>query len=310
MGVGQSLVLFSVALQSLGKVLYGTFLSGVSVPLFILLSVCLTAVVCLVIVRARLPTGGRTVLVLVNVWTAASFIGFFFALKHLPPAILASIEIGMSLIAAIALVSVQERAWPPAVRFLACVGIVAGCAFLSWAEIEAAMANPNPALVMMAIAASAVTGIASALSAITSKKLAASGWAPASVLAHRFYLTIAVAAAWLPFEQQDLALPDATTLALIALVGAVAILTPLLLLQIALRRTDALTVMVCLAVQPILSFAISLPSPAYDWDTLTLLGVVVVTAFVGLDVVAQRNPGPASAAAPGSPRGGAWRSNP
>jgi drug/metabolite transporter (DMT)-like permease len=164
---------------------------------------------------------------------------------------------------------------------------------LSWAEIAAAMADPNSALVVTAVVASVVTGVASALCAIASKKLAVRGWAPASVLAHRFYLTIAMAAVWLPFAQPELALPDADMLALVALVGAVAVLVPLLLLQIALRSTDALTVMICLAAQPILSFVISMPSPAYDWDALTLFGVVIVTAFVGLDIVAQRHAVPA-----------------
>jgi hypothetical protein len=47
--------------------------------------------------------------------------------------------------------------------------------------------------------------------------------------------------------------------------------------------------MICLAAQPILSFLISVPSPAYDWDTLTLIGVVIVTAFVGVDIATQRS---------------------
>ncbi len=80
----------------------------------------------------------------------------------------------------------------------------------------------------------------------------------------------------------------AKTLALIVVVGAIGILLPLPLLQIALRRTVELTVMICLAVQPILSYLIALPSPAYDWNALVLLGAVLVTAFVGLDIAAQR----------------------
>ncbi len=62
----------------------------------------------------------------------------------------------------------------------------------------------------------------------------------------------------------------------------------LLLLQIALRGTDELTVMICLAAQPILSYLIALPSPAYDWNGFVLVGAVLVTAFVGLDIAAQR----------------------
>jgi hypothetical protein len=34
-------------------------------------------------------------------------------------------------------------------------------------------------------------------------------------------------------------------------------------------------------------FAIALPSPTYDWSTLTFCGVAVVTIFVALDIWAQ-----------------------
>jgi drug/metabolite transporter (DMT)-like permease len=287
MGIGQGLVFLAVALQSVGKVLYGTFLGAVSTPLFILLSICLTAGVFLAIVRCRLPQEGRAHLVLVNLWTAVTFVSFFFALKHLSPAIVAAIEIGMSLIVAVVLVSVHDKAWPRMVRLPVCAGIIAGCASLAWAEVAASISDPNPGLVWTAIAASIVTGVASAFGATASKRLSTSGWAPSAVLAHRFYLTIAAAVVWLSVEQPKLELPEANTLALIGIVGAVGILTPLLFFQIALRRIDEVALMVCLAAQPILSFLISLPSPAYDWSTPTLLGVLAVTLFVGLDIWAQ-----------------------
>ncbi len=196
----------------------------------------------------------------------------------------------MSLLTAIALASVQSRAWPRRVRVLACAGILAGCMLLSWTEIVVSTSERASALVWIAIAASAATGITSALSAITSKKLATSGWTSASILAHRFYLTIALALIWLPMEQQTMAIPPRGALALMATIGVIGVLIPLLLLQTALRQTDALTVMICMAAQPILSFALSVPSPAYDWNTLTLLGVLLVTLFVALDVHAQRRP--------------------
>ncbi len=295
MSIGQSLALFAIALQSIGKVLYGTFLIGISTPLFVLVSVCLTAAVFLTSVRFRLPKNARGLLAQANIWTAISFISLFFALKHLPPAMFASIEIGTSLLTVIALASVQSRAWPRMVRVMACAGILAGCALLSWTEIAVSSAKPTTTLVWFAILASAATGITSALSAITSKKLAASGWTSASILAHRFYLTIAVAILWLPMQQQASAMPEVSAFALMAMIGTIGILIPLLLLQIALRQTDALTVMICMAAQPILSFAFSIPSPAYDWNALTLFGVLLVTMFVAVDIHVQRRPAPSAA---------------
>ncbi len=285
---GPALTIAAVAMQSVGKVLYGTFLVSISTPLFILVSISLTAAVFLAIVRLRMPREARGMLVLANVWTAASFIGLFFALKYLPPALFACIEIGMSLLTAVALTSVQSMTWPPRIRVLACTGILAGCAVLSWAEVAASLAEPSGAMVWTAIIASMVTGTASAFSATTCRKLAINGWSSASVLAHRFYLTIAVSIAWFALESPAVAVPEPSAMALMAVVGTIGVLVPLLLLQVALRRVDELTVMICMAAQPMLSFLISVPSPAYDWSLLTLAGVGTVTVFVMLDVFMQR----------------------
>ena len=293
MSLGQSLTLLAVVLQSLGAVLYGTFLAGISTPLFVLVSLGLTSVVFLAGVRFRLPREGRGLLVLANFWTAVGFIGFFFALKHLPPALFASIEIGVSLFTALALAAVQARAWPRLVRMLACLGILAGCALLSWEQVATSFGEPSgtapsAALVWVAIIAATATGITTALSATTCKQLAASGWSSGSVLAHRFYLTVAIAAVWLPLEAVAIVVPEGSTLALMVMVAALGTLIPVLLLQVALRRTDEVTVLVCMAALPILSFLIALPSPAYEWSWITLAGVLAVTLIVGWDIWAER----------------------
>jgi drug/metabolite transporter (DMT)-like permease len=281
------LTLAAVALQSLGKVLYGTFLDGVPTPLFILVGISLTAVVFLASVQFRMPREGRGLLALTNLWTAISFISLFFALKHLPPAMFASLEIGMSLLTAITITSIQRTAWPPLMRLLACLGIGAGCALLSWAEVADSVATPSGPLVWTAIAAAIATGATSTLTATACRKLATMGWSSRAVLAHRFHLTIAVAVAWFAFGSLDIAMPGPTALGFMVLVGAVGLLLPLLLLQVALRRVDELTVMICMAAQPILSFLISLPSPAYDWNVVTFCGVLVVSLFVGVDIATQ-----------------------
>jgi len=302
MSLGQSLTLLAIVLQSLGAVLYGTFLAGISTPLFVLVSLGLTGAVFLVGVRFRLPREGRGLLVLANLWTAVGFIGFFFALKHLPPSLFASIEIGTSLLTALALTAVQARAWPLPVRALACLGILSGCALLSWEQVATSMTEPSGALVWIAIIAATATGITTALSASTCKQLAASGWNSASVLAHRFYLTVAIAAVWLPLEAVAIVVPEGSTLALMMMVAALGTLIPLLLLQAALRRTDEVSVLVCMAALPILSFLISLPSPAYEWSWITLAGVLVVTLFVGWDIWAGRVEETGDAARGGVPR--------
>lgn len=284
--LGQALILAAIALQSGGKVLYGTLLQAVASPLYVLVGMSLTALVALAFVRFRLPAKGLGEIAQANLWTAISFLSMFFALKHLPPAIFASIEIGMSLLAAILLSLVQTRVWPEIYRALACVGIVAGCSLLAWFEVSMSTVSTSSAMVWIAIAASMATGASSVLTVSSCQKLAAFGWSSCSVLAHRFYATIAAAAVWLALESGAGAQGFAVELLPgIALVSAVGILIPLLLLQMALRRVDKLSIMVLMAAQPAISFLLSALSPTYGWNLVTLLGVAMVSFFVLLDVV-------------------------
>lgn len=290
MDAGQALVLLSVLVQSAGKVLYGTLLTDVSIAAFVLLSFCLCTGVFLAIVRGHLPRAGRRDIVRLNLWTPLAFFTFFYALKHLPPAVVGAIEIGVSLVAASVLVGLRSHAWPRPVRLAVCAGITLGCALVAASEVPATLAALDAPAVWLALLASAVAGVASVFTAAASRRLAAAGWSPATVLAHRFYVTIALALVLLPFEQSTLALPDLSTLVLTLFVGAVGVLSPLLLFQMALRRIDELTLMICLAAQPLLSYFIALPSPAYTWNWVTLAGVAVVTVSLVLDVLASRQP--------------------
>lgn len=291
MSAAQILVFAAIAIQSLGKVLYGIYLNDVPTPLFVLIGVGLTAAVFLGTVRFRLPEQGRGLLVLLNFSTAAAFIGAFFALKYLPPALFGAIEIGMSLVVALAFTTLRTKVSPPPLRLFACGGILGGCVLMGWSEV--ADTRPGNELVMAwaAIAASLVAGAATVGTVTASKALAASCWSSRDVLAHRFYLAGAVVLAWLAYD--DLLAtdaPDVSILALVAAIGAITILVPLLLLQMALRKADALTMMICLSAQPALTFLLASFSPAYQWDLVVLAGVVTATAFLGLDVIAQRRP--------------------
>lgn len=279
---GAALAVTAVAMQSVGKVFYGAHLGDVPTALFLLVGACATAAVFLAVTRFRLPGTGLRLALVNNVWTALSFIAFFLALKYLPPATVAATEIGVSLATVNAVTSWRAHALPHWTRLAACVGIFAGCILLGGTELSRFGTGPMPMTVWLALAAGVVAGIASALTVAASRRLAMSGWNSASVLAHRFYLTIALTLVW--FICAGGALPEAGTAGAILAVGTVSLLLPVLLLQFALRRTDTLTVLVCMASQPMLSFAFSMASLRYAWDVPTLAGVLIVTAFVGLDI--------------------------
>ncbi|QYD68361.1 hypothetical protein KZJ38_19215 [Paraburkholderia edwinii] len=320
MSSAHALSFLAVLLQSTGKVMYGTFLAAIAPAQFLLISFCVVAGVFLVVARGRLPAGSRAAIVSVNVWTAVAFICFFFALKHLSPAAVGAIEIGVAVLVAVVAAAWQRRARatsgqasevrataeprsggrPGAVKLVVCAGIVGGCALLVPVELErAAAASWNT---IFALIAAAIAGAASTLIIGSFRRLADNGWRPSSILAHRFYLTIAVALAWVWFEGgivsagtagsagsvAGLALPAPADALTIVAVAAIGVMLPLLLLQFAVRKTDGLTLMICMALQPVLSFMLSMLSPAYDWQPVTLAGTLIVAGALLFDVFAGR----------------------
>jgi len=301
-----ALSFLAVLLQSTGKVMYGTFLAAIAPAQFLLVSFCIVAGVFLVVARGRLPPGSRAAIVAVKVWTAVAFICFFYALKHLSPAAVGAIEIGIAVLVAVAAAAWQRRKRPAgrrpgATKLVVCAGIVGGCALLVPVELERAAAASWHTV--FALVAAAIAGAASTLIIGSFRKLAGSGWRPASILAHRFYLTIAVALVWLSFEggagsAGSLALPAPTDMLTIVAVAAIGVMLPLLLLQFAVRKTDGLTLMICMALQPVLSFMLSMLSPAYQWQPVTLAGTLIVAGALLFDVFAGRRkptPEPVSA---------------
>lgn len=299
--IGQALTLLAVSTQSVGKVLYGTFLAGTSTALFLLVSFTLAALVFLCAARFRFPAGGGRLILMANIWTAAGFIGLFFALKYLPPAVFAAIEIGVSLVVAVALSAAASKTWPTRAQILTCAGLIAGCTLLAWNEILRAFATPSALMVWLAVAACVAAGIASTLGATACKALAARGWSSVTVLAHRSYLIIALAAGWLVLDPSLAVVPAEVGIEAMVAVAAIVVLAPALLFQIALRRADVVSVMLCAGVQPVLSFAAALPSPAYGWSWLAFIGSVAVSLCVVWDVLAShaatRRPRPAKVAA-------------
>jgi drug/metabolite transporter (DMT)-like permease len=301
-----ALSFLAVLLQSTGKVMYGTFLAAIAPAQFLLISFCVVAGVFLAVARGRLPAGARASIVSANVWTAVAFICFFFALKHLSPAAVGAIEIGVAVLVAVVAAAWQRREQstgsrssgggafggrPGVAKLVVCAGIVGGCALLVPVELERAAASSW--LTVFALVAAAIAGAASILIIGAFRRLADSGWRPASILAHRFYLTIAVALVWLVFEEgtggmSGLALPapaDALSIVAVAVIG---VMLPLLLMQFAVRKTDGLTLMICMALQPVLSFTLSMLSPAYEWQPVTLAGTLIVAGALLLDVFAAR----------------------
>jgi multidrug transporter EmrE-like cation transporter len=295
---GLALVMTALVLQSAGKVLYGTFLAGQHAALFVFVSLLLTVVVSVALTRAARPRHGGSWVLPVNVLTATSFLCFYFALRYLPPAVVGAIEIGVAVMAGLGVEAIARRAPPSVRRGISVAGIMGGCALLAWTSIDGAAPAGQPALTWLALGAASASGVASALTVHVSRRLHEAGWSASAVLAHRFYLALLLAFGWTLADSGGTAWTgavwtDAMMLGAMLAIGAGSVLLPLMLLQRAIGRTDSTAILMCLAFQPALSYALTLPSPAFAWNATVLGAVAVITLFVLTDLLPPwpRSPG-------------------
>jgi drug/metabolite transporter (DMT)-like permease len=283
---GQLLSFLSVAMQSCGKVLYGTFLVETPTIVFLLYSFSFMAVLFLAVTAFRIPSGSRKALLLANLWTAIAFLTFFFALKSLSPATVTCVEMATSIIVA-AFVSKRDAPKFLSARTLACAVMVLGAGILAGVEWNSANSNKTTLDIAAALAACFIAGASSAFLVNALKALATAGWSSSSVLAHRFYGTLAIALVWLTLDRSTQWVQPSDMLFAILAIAVVAVLLPMLLMQAALRRTDILTVLICAAIQPLIALLFSMLSPSYLWNPLALLAVALVS--IGLLIDLSRN---------------------
>lgn len=81
--------------------MFGTWLSEIPSPLFVLVSFGLTAALFLPLSRQEVGTAALGPLLLLNASTALTFLCFFYALKLIEPAIVGAVEIGIGPVLAV-----------------------------------------------------------------------------------------------------------------------------------------------------------------------------------------------------------------
>ncbi len=284
---GRLAILAAVLIQAAAKVAYGTFLTAVPSSFFVLFSFALAAVFFLSVSRKGMGRPAWGALALLNVATAVAFLSFFFALKLVEPAIADAVNTGVGPLLAVAMAWVWTGQ-PPSVRRLAvCAGVLAGCAVLVAAAFRESGFAAEGGDARLGLAASACAGVGTVLVTTASRHLSGHGWSSGAILAHRFYVVLPVSLALVAGGDGIPAWSMATWLVLVA-VALAGVLVPIYLLQFGIRRCEPYTVMVTMAAMPLVTFAVEGLSPAYRWSWTTACGLVLLTAFLVLDVARSR----------------------
>ncbi len=287
-GLARLAIVAAVALQATGKVAYGTLLASFPAPLFVFISFTLTAIFFLSTSRKSAGRAAWGTLLFLNVATAVTFLSLFVALKLIQPAIVGAIEISIGPIAAIVIGILFNRNIPSLRSLLVCCALAMGCAILASSALSGFGFQSSETAVVLGLLASVTAGIGAVVITIASKSLLSQGWRFSAVLAHRFYLIVPVSLALVHVtgaSSVEWSIQLAYTVIFVSIIG---VLAPLFLLQVGISRCDPYTVMVTLAVLPILTFAIEGVSSKYQWSAATAVGLAVITGAVLWDASRSR----------------------
>ncbi|NRO98488.1 hypothetical protein GWC77_21425 [Paraburkholderia sp. NMBU_R16] len=280
----------AICLQALGQVLYTYFLSGISEPVFVLGSFLLTALILNLKNGFSMPRRDFDLLIRNNIYTAVTYLCFFFALRELDPSVVVAIDTGVALIVGALSDSIKKRVWPTPRRLAICTGVLVACLLLGARQFDGA---GHPGLsrlsIWIAMAATAVTGASSALTMSVCADLAERGWSRSAIVSQRFYLTVCATLAWcLVFPDALHIAIDGRTIGIAAIVTVAGVMLPMLLLQSAVQSCGPFAVLVCMSVQPFISLLLSTSASLQAFDWRTAVGIAVVSALVIYDVAADR----------------------
>ncbi|MEU4157915.1 EamA family transporter [Actinoplanes sp. NPDC026670] len=223
--------------------------------------------------RAVLRAHGR-LMVAANVLTAVTFIGFYLSLVYVPAALAVSIETAIGpLVIAIA----AGRAARVGDHLVGWVLLGCSGALALRLSGDAAGAVPMGRLAT-GVGLALLAGLGAAGLALLSKRLGRLAVPPVTVTANRFHLTYLAALVLLALDPPAVA-DVRTRLPLLVLVGLIAVVVPLYLLQVGLQRADSLGAMTLITTMPGLTYLaqVAFGVPFDPW-ALALTVVITVIA--------------------------------
>ncbi|MDV2998813.1 MAG: hypothetical protein N5P05_000419 [Chroococcopsis gigantea SAG 12.99] len=217
-----------------------------------------------------------------NITTAISWLGLFYALKYLEPAIVSVISIAIGPIFTIVLGYFLRRQAKVFLMELVC----AACIFLvmlglAWLSLSgnSAIGNATSASILQGLLAALLSGLASAANIVFSKRLSDRKVSVSSIMSIRFFLIIGIAFAlsyahWQEFSWEIYTIVSAIV---ISVVGTV---LPLYLLHIGIEKIEPITVSFIVTTAPILTFFLQGFDRRLSTSWHSLMGILLILILV------------------------------
>lgn len=273
--VGIYALLGSAILTSISQVFYANQVQSVHPFLFTGISFLLTALY----FQAFAFKQNRKVnwakdkkpLLKLNIASAITFMGFYFALKYVEPAIVSSLEMGIAPLF-ILLLMLLQRKLISIKKWIISIGTLAACLLLIWAVIsgESGITSQISSNMFIGIIASILCGIGAVFCSEYSRELSDSGWSSSMILSKRYIAIILISFVF----TYDLIIPyfiDNIMWILIVTVGGV--LIPNYLLQKGIQYTNTFLVMMSLSFISVFTFLFQLFDTRIEFSLITCIGV-------------------------------------
>lgn len=218
-----------------------------------------------------------------NLTTAIAWLCFFYGLKHLEPAVVATLYNGIGPIAALVLVMearglAATRARPHPVEWLCYLGIVGALASLVYVVVNdhSGLATSDLFVQAMALVAVLTGGVMITLGHMIARWFNDQGAGSDAVLGTRFGLTLLAAIGFELLTGAELPSGDAMSLPVLTITAFALIVVPAYAIQLGIARTSPLAVNVIRALGPVSVFAFQQIDGRLHFSGPTL---ICVTAF-------------------------------
>ena len=235
----------------------------------------------------NIPASNLKVAILLNFFSAGAWIGFFFSVKFLEPAIVSSLMVGvgpsLSVVASPFLYAeVPRYRW----KLMTSLGILGGATYLIIIGLlgESSVAHLTLNNLCLGGSAAVLGSISMVGASIYSKHLSDLGASPASIMAHRFYILVPLSILLAVMGGGNLAFPRLEEVFGLSFFG---VIIPLWCLQIGIRHLAPTEVMTIIAVAPAFTYLIQAFDPRLEMNFSVFWGVIVICGFA---IISQRPP--------------------
>ncbi|WP_158582996.1 DMT family transporter [Lysinibacillus yapensis] len=276
--LGVTALLLSALLTAASQVFYASRVQNAHPFLFTGISFFLTACYFSFFARSQKETyrwkSSWQSLLKLNLSSVLAFMGFYFALKFIEPAIVSSLEMGLGPLFVIFLALMQREVIAKAQWGIA-FGTLSACLLLVisvFNGVSGVQTNLDSSAILGLIA-SVACGLGAVLCTNYSNRLSGMGWTSSMILTHRLYGIIILSFIFTYNILFDYIFENILWILIVTVAG---VLLPMYLLQKGIQYCETFLVMMSLCFVPVFTFLFQLFDPRISWSTTTLMGVVLL----------------------------------